>query len=38
MKEKDYEYRRPDDIHPFKATRKPVKHVNQNGGDEKWYQ
>ena len=38
IKEKEHEYRKPDDIHPFRAQRQPVKRINQDGGDEKWYQ
>ena len=35
----EHEYRKPDDIHHFRAQRNPVKHpVNQKGGDERWYQ
>lgn len=35
----EHEYRKPDDVHQFRAQRKSVQHpVNQKGGDERWYQ
>jgi len=36
--DKEHEYRKPDDIHPFRAQRKPVKHFKEEGGNEQWYQ
>lgn len=38
INEKEHEYRKPDDIHPFRAQRQPVRHQVITGGDEKWYQ
>lgn len=38
ISEKEHEYHKPDDIHPFRAQRKPFVKPTVEGGNEKWYQ
>lgn len=38
ISEKEHEYRKPDDAHPFWAQKQSVRHQPVTGGDERWYQ